>query len=345
MIYKRFIKRFLLLSSLVIGFLLALNLSVDPYNKYGINVFHIKYKLSRDDRAFKIGQLKQLKQIDNLILGSSRSQTLDPTIISEFLSGITYNFGVGGGTIEDSLGILLYLEKENKLPKNILLCLDFSAFNTNNKTHSKFFNSKELNFIKSNVNNFDIAHFLSIDTTRSSIKTLRMHIKSKNPEHYFNKYGFMVSSNNLRKTDLLQDDDVQIARIKTLSNSYFQTQYSNGNLVLDIKRFEYYKQLIDIAKRYNINLKVILTPIHNYQLLLIEKNSKLNNTLKQFLFQLQEIHPFYNFMRENKYSGGTHYFVDSVHYKKTLGDIMLTNIYGNQTNNDFGIIVKSEEAK
>jgi hypothetical protein len=38
-------------------------------------------------------------------------------------------------------------------------------------------------------------------------------------------------------------------------------------------------------------------------------------------------------MKENKYSNGTRYFVDNVHYKRTLGDIMLTNIYVDQINN------------
>jgi len=324
MLYKKFVKKFFLFSIFIILFLLILNLSVDPYNKYGINLWNIDYKLTRDDRGLKIGQVNQLEKIDNLILGSSRSQTLDPKIVSKFISGVTYNFGVGGGTIEDSLGMLLYLEKERKLPKNILLCLDFSAFNSNNKVHSGFVNSKELNFIKTKVNSFDIAHFLSIDTTRSSIKTLKMYLNGKKPKYYFNKYGLIVSSNKI----IIDESEIEERKIKILADKYFQMQYSNGEFILDKKRLEYYKQFISIVKKYNINLKVLLTPIYSYQLSLIKNNNKLNDKLNQFLVDIKEIYPFYNFINNPRYNDKKSYFADSVHYKKVYGDIILSKIYG-----------------
>jgi hypothetical protein len=109
--YKAFIKRFLVLVLLLLICILAFNLSIDPYNKYGINVFNIKHKLTRDDREFKISQINSMDKIDNLIIGSSRSQTLNPEILTQSLGGVSYNFGVGGGKIEDFLGLLLYLEK------------------------------------------------------------------------------------------------------------------------------------------------------------------------------------------------------------------------------------------
>lgn len=319
MMYKKFIKRFFLFISTLLLLILALNLSIDPYNKFGNNLFNIEYKLTRDDRGFKLGQINGLKEIDNLIIGSSRSQSLDPIFLSQRFGGISYNFGVGGGKIEDALGILLHLEKEGKLPKNILLCLDFNAFNKNNKLHDKFLNSKELNFINNRVNAFDIAHFLSIDTTRSSIKTLKMHLKKEKPTHYFNNFGLIVGP----------DDLTDKVKVQQLADKYFQTQYSNGEYILDLKRVKWYKQFIEITKKYNINLNVIMTPVYEYQFSLIQNSVKLKSTYKKVIETLTEVHPLHNFMERKEYKDNINYFVDSVHYKKSLGDKILQDIYFN----------------
>jgi len=315
--YGIFIKRFFLFYIMILLLILGFTLSIDPYNKLGINLFNIEYKLTRDDRGFKIGQINSMKQIDNLIIGSSRSQTLNPKILSETLGGTSYNFGVGGGKIEDALGLLLYLEKEQKLPKNILLCLDFNAFNANNKLHTKFLSSKELNFLNKHVNGFEFAHFLSIDTIRSSVKTLKNHLKNKKPIHYFNEFGLIVGP------DEISDE----RKIKQVADSYFQTEYSNGEYSIDIRRLKWYQQFIEITEENNINLKVILTPIYEYQYKMIQNNIELSEQYNLLLQQLKKKYPLDNLMEIEKYRSNLNYFADSVHYKGELGDIILKEIY------------------
>lgn len=320
MVYKFFVKYFLLFVSILLFLIITFNLSIDPYNKYGINLFNIKYKLTRDDRGFKIGQINAMNKIDNLIIGSSRSQTLDPYILSMFLGGISYNFGVGGGKIEDALGVLLYLKKENKLPKNILLALDFNAFNSSHELHSDFLNSKELNFLNNQVNQLEIAHFLSFDTTRSSFKTLKAHFKNEKPIYYFNEYGLAIGP----------DEKIDEKRIEELSNNYFQTQYTNGEYKIDSKRIEWYKQIIEIITKNNINLKVILTPVYEYQFSLIENNKKLNESYIQLLKMIKDNNSFENLMENKQYRENISYFIDNVHFKKPLGDKILIDIYSKE---------------
>jgi hypothetical protein len=319
MAYKKFVKWFFIIVFVCIGFIFTFNLSIDPYNKYGINVFNIEYKLTRDDRGFKIGQINAIPRIDNLIIGSSRAQTLNPEILTQSLGGISYNFGVGGGKIEDFLGLILYLKKENKLPRNILLALDFNGFNSNNELHDNFLNSKELNFLNQQVNLFEITHFLSVDTIRSSFKTLKAHLKKEKPTHYFNSYGLIVGPHQIAEEKHVQE----------LSENYFQTQYTDGNYKIDEKRLLWYQQFLEIIKTHNISLKVILTPIYDYQYKLIQKNQELKNTYKDFLDKISSLYPFYNLMENESYRTNLSYFVDNVHYKESLGDKILKSILEN----------------
>jgi len=318
--YKAFIKRFLVLVLLLLICILAFNLSIDPYNKYGINVFNIKHKLTRDDREFKISQINSMDKIDNLIIGSSRSQTLNPEILTQSLGGVSYNFGVGGGKIEDFLGLLLYLEKENKLPKNILLALDFNGFNSNNDLHDNFLNSKELNFLSRDSKQFAIEHFLSIDTIRSSIKTLKAHLKKEKPTHYFNEFGLIIGP----------DEMAEEIRIQELSKNYFQTQYSDGKYELDSRRINWYKNFLTMVIKYNINLKVIVTPVYDYQYKLIQKHPKMRKSYNHFIKTMNNIYSFYNIMENTNYRNNLKYFVDNVHYKQSLGDMILKDIYINK---------------
>ena len=105
---------------LLIGILLSLNYVVDPFGITDNNFLNIKYKFARDDRTEKVERIRKIKQINNLILGSSRSEHINPSLLSEYFGGYSYNFGVGGGNSADALGFLLYLESQKKLPENIL---------------------------------------------------------------------------------------------------------------------------------------------------------------------------------------------------------------------------------
>jgi hypothetical protein len=112
MTYKRFSHIFLYSSIIVLFIIFSFNLVVDPYEVTGVNLLNIKHKLTRNGRLQKINRIKELKTIDNLILGSSRSERLNPQYLSKLLGGYTYTFGIGGANIEEA--DYLYISK-NKI--------------------------------------------------------------------------------------------------------------------------------------------------------------------------------------------------------------------------------------
>lgn len=318
--YKLFVTKFIswLLSLLMIA--LTFNIIIDPYNVTNYNMLNIEHKFIRDNRLFKINQIKELEQIDNLILGSSRSEGLNPKLLDEYLGGFTYSFSIGGANIEDHLGILLYLEKIDKIPKNILLCLDFGAFSKDLPTPSGFYKIPELNFLNTNSSNDALYKLLSIDAIRASFKTLKNHIKSKQPDSYIDEQGFLVRTTKDISNNLME--------INKLTEQYYNFTYKKGKMVLSEKRFEYLKQIVEISNRYHISLKIMLTPVHTRLFNKIIDDDQLVRTFINFKSTLHDIHEFYDFMIDDDFNTNDSNFEDAVHYTEEYGNLLIRKIYG-----------------
>ena len=320
MSYKKFVTLFFILPFLLIGTIFSLNIIIDPFSITNYNLLDIHYKLARDDRTEKVERIRKIKQIDNLILGSSRSQHIDPKILTEYFGGYSYNFGVGGGSSADALGILLYLESQKKLPQNILLTLDFSTF-LGDTLHPSFYKLPELNFLDKNMQpTSQIAKFLSIDAVRASFKTLKAHLKQTIPNSYFNEEGFMVS----RKAKTVDQKT-----ISKQSHNYVNNIYNNGDFNVSQARLENVKSIVELCKKHKINLAVTLTPVYAYQYALIEKNPSFKLKLAKFKTDLAAISPFYDAMIDNQYVKDIDNFEDSVHSNERYGHLYLAAIYKN----------------
>lgn len=295
------------------------NIIVDPYDVTRINLLHIEHKLVRDGRAQKINQLKNLKVIDNLILGSSRSERLNPSTVSRFIGGYTYTFGMGGASIEDALGVLLFLQKENKFPKNIILCVDFSMFGES-KPSVEFYNSPEINFLATKPPKVDYpSKLFSIDATRASIKTLKFHLKKREPDSYIDDHGYLRSKHETPSGDQ--------EKIQKVAQYYYDFNYKAGNIVFSKERFHYLKQIVALANKHNSRLYVMLTPVHKNLYTMIDKNEKLSEKLVSFKQQLSSITPFYDAMILNSETMKESNFEDAVHYNEKMGDYLLQQLF------------------
>lgn len=320
---KTFTSLFLLGTSGLLIIILSFNCLVDPYDITGINLLKIKHKLTRDGRLQKINQIKELTSIDNLILGSSRSERLNPKTVSELLGGYTYTFGIGGANLEDALGLLLYLEKKDKLPKNIILCVDFEAFSKDLKTSEGFYRIPEINFLQSQDNKPNYAAKLfSIDALRASIKTFKIHFKGTEPDSYIDENGFLRSKNSVPSGD--------IERIRKVANEYYNYSDKKGEITFGEERFNYLKRIVALSKRYQIMLYVMLTPEHIELYKKIQKNPELAEKLQFVKSKLLTITPYYDAMVLNEETASDDNFEDAVHYNERMGDKLLIQTIKNQ---------------
>lgn len=333
---KSFTSIFLASSIFILLSIFSFTILVDPYDTTGINILHIKHKLTRDARLQKINRIKELKQIDNLILGSSRSERLNPATVNRLLGGYTYSFGMGGANIEDALALILYLEKEKKIPKNIILCIDFASFSESMKTSEGFYRIRELNFLNTHAPKRDYAAKLfSVDAFRASVKTFKIHLKNIEPNSYTDENGF------LRSREATPSGNKE--KIQKVANYYYANYYKSGNMKLSEIRLNYLKNIIEISNKNHVQLYVMLTPEYVQLYDMIQNNTKLFQKLNTFKQYVSSITPYYDAMNINEKTTNPNNFEDAVHYNEKMGDLLLIELL--KTNKMNKTISKVRKAK
>ena len=318
---KKWISLLFILSLLVSAVIFSVNFIVDPYNITKYNLLHIKYKFARDDRTEKTNYFSSLNKVDNILIGSSRVYSMNPQTVSNLLGGTTYNFGVGTATVEDHLGILLYLKKIHKLPKNLIIGVDFYTFNPDIPANKYFLANKELNFLSySNYKEDYLAKFFSIDAFRASIKTLENHFSNKNEKPRFDKDGWAGSYEDYSKRNSKLDEidaRKELLEIKPLFYSNYTYKY------IDKKRIAYYEEIRKICKENNINLYIFPTPLNPTLLNIIKHNKNMSNAFSQFTNYLSTFEHFTNIYEDKDLYSDIRNFHGLTHTSTNAGDIIL----------------------
>lgn len=302
----------------------SVNFIVDPYNITKYNLLKIKYKFARDDRTEKTNFFTSLHKFDNILIGSSRVYSMNPKTVSKILGGTTYNFGVGTATTEDHLGILLYLKKENKLPKNLIIGVDFYTFNPDIPPNKYFLANKHLNFLSySNYQEDYLSKFFSIDAFRASIKTFKNHLKNENEKPRFDNNGWAGSYEDYSS----RDSDLDLVKAKKELTENVSMFYSNLRYKhIGHKKVQYYTQIKKICVDNNINLYIFTTPLHPKLLNILQNNENTRQALQEFLQYLSSFKNFYNTYNDKDIYNNLRSFHGATHTTTYAGDIILKKI-------------------
>ena len=317
---KKWIKKVFIITFIFSFVIIVVNYIIDPYNVTGYNILNIKYKFARDDRSEKLAHFKVLPKFDNILIGSSRVYSINPRVVSKILGGTTYNFGVGTATVEDHLGILKYLIKEHKVPKNIIIGVDFYTFNPEVPPNGYFIKNKELNFLSYGDYHEDIlAKLFSIDAFRASIRTIKYNFFVKNQKPRFDELGWAGGYSNYSKIDLQKE----LVRVKKEIEEEKTKIYSNFKYNhIDKKRISYYEELKKLAKLYNIKIYIFTTPLH--PLLLNElKKHPTKQALNEFVKYLSSFENFNNLYYNPLIYNNLRNFHGATHTSANCGDIMM----------------------
>ena len=319
---KAWLKGIFIISFSISLFIFAVNYIVDPYHITQYNLLNIKYKFARDDRTEKLNYFKTLPSFDTILIGSSRVYSINPKIVSDILGGETYNFGVGTATVEDHLGVIKYLEKNKKLPKNIIIGIDFYTFNPDVPPNGYFLKNRELNFLSyQNYSEDYLAKFFSIDSFRASFKTLQKHFSSKEEKPRFNANGwggsYSSSSNN---KNMPQEIQKELEENQELFYSNFTYNH------IDPKRQAYYEEIKEICQKYHITLYLFTTPLHPYLLKELEQHKSTSKALKEFITFLSTFNNFRNFYQDEIFYNNVKYFHGITHTTPYAGDIIIRKL-------------------
>lgn len=330
MTYRRWIHNVLIVPTSIITFILLFDLIVDPYSMTPYNLLDIKNKFARDDRAEKVARLTTSPAFDNLLMGSSRVYSTNPSTLSRYLGGSTYNAGVGTARMEDHLGLLLMLERLGRLPKHIVLGIDFYTFNPELETNKYFTKNRDLNFLHETVSAQEyLDKFISIDAFRAAIKTFRNHLNDLD-RPMFDKNGVLsdvvgiVGSHPPRQSTKSDDDAFTQEGLQKELREVVKT---HAYPALSQARLGYLERFVEICQKHDIKLYLYLTPHYGELLSLVQADSGLNTQLKALKKELAKRTPFYDFMRHDAITDSRAYFYNPTHGQPWTGNLILARIF------------------
>jgi hypothetical protein len=146
-------------------------------------------------------------------------------------------------------------------------------------------------------------------------------------------YDFFDSGRPLCKTC---DDDIEKNQAKHRNSSIFDkpTHYEGDNMANALQSI---RELVDIAKKNNINLTIFINPIHH--------TTYLDTNMEQFFTfkkELAKITSYYDFSGLNTITTDNYYYYETSHYRTKVGDMMLKRMFGYPpvaVPDDFGVFV------
>lgn len=346
---KTWIKLYISIPIILIFAIFSFNFIIDPYSITSYNLLNIPNKFARDDRKEKVAKLYTEERYENMLFGSSHVYSINPLVAQKYLGGNrSYNAGVGTARIEDHLGFLLYLKRIDKLPKNIILGLDFYSFNQNVETNKYFLLNDELNFFQKKADS-DIyfSKLLSIDALRASYKTLKNFLKDSTDKPRFDKYGTSGNASSVF-TYYPQNIEHKVFDDKMVLNGYNDVKTIEYDIISK-NRMQYIQDIVSLCQEEKINYTFFITPLNGQLLSKIEQDHVLFNTMKNFKSKLSKITSYYDFLTHNEINDNRFYFGgDTMHTTTYTGNLILARIF-NDTNislpSKFGVFVPKQEVQ
>lgn len=324
---RQWINFYIVIPITVIALIFSFNFIIDPYSMTSYNLLSIPNKFARDDRKEKVAKLYMEKPYNNILFGSSHVYSINPLTLTKYLGGRTYNAGVGTARIEDHLGFLLYLQRIKKLPKNVVIGLDFYSFNQNVETNKYFLHNEDLNFSnKKPKNDLYFSKFLSLDALRASYKTLRNFLKDSKDKPRFDING--ATGNASTVFDYYPSKITQQAFAQEKVDRGYADVKTVEYTTISKERINYIRQIITLCKENSLNCTFFITPLSGQLLSRIEADKILSETLSQFKNELGSLTGYYDFLIHNLINDNRFFFGgDTMHTTTFTGNLILARIF------------------
>jgi hypothetical protein len=318
-----FIKTFFLSVILLMALILGFIYSIDPYDKYGINVFGFETKAVAMARENKFNMLEYSKKnYEAFVIGSSSAHRLNTSDVENFTNLKTFNYAVQHTTPEDYLAITRHIFSKFK-PKLILLQMDFYGLNENFKTDTRFYTSPLKKYLDNDhiiqeSSSFD-SDYLTLSAIVDSFKVIWVNFTGTVRHLYL--------------------EDGNYHKEKPVTGEIKITQFSYNNYKFSQNRIALLKEIQKICHDNKTRLIVWSAPYSLAHIQKIESSKIYKKSLEEFKFHLKntfdEVYDFTN-LGVAPYDN-LKYFRDSSHPTKELFAKMIEYLFSEKiTENEFG---------
>lgn len=256
---------------------------------------------------------------DSFIFGSSRVASINPLKLK---NGRYYNMTYSEGIPHEHLVNIRLLLKSKVKIKNLLIGLDDF--------------SPQVSFQKHNGQGLTKLHYLALEENRLAYlrdyffrfpqAEDRSHIAKKIQQS--NEF-FMLDVSQQSKMYAIQEDNQYFKSSAHLNNPLFKKPIyyvgnERDNTINDIKKIK------EICLQNKIDCRFFINPLHHTSYASIDKKS-----LALFKKALSKTVDYYDFSHFEEISNNNYYWLDTSHYRKIVGDMIIDRMY-NQKNLTFG---------
>jgi hypothetical protein len=310
----RFIITFALTTTILASTLYGLILAVDPYNKFGYNLFGFETKAVDFARENKFNQVEHgTKDYTAFIMGSSSAHRYLTKELNRLTGLVSYNYSTQSATPEDYIAMTRHVLTKYK-PKLILIAFGFEELSKVTKTEDMFYSSPLKNYLKevpseeleaSLFNN----SYLTLGAITDSFKVIWVNLFGKALHAY-----------------LEDGDHIVEPTAKTLKVS----QFGYANYEIDQKRVNYLKTIKALADANGFKVLAFTSPLSIEHVNRIKADPKL--VADHALFKVTLVNVFgelWDFQQEGlaPYNSLT-YFRDSNHPTHEFSTMVLEEMFG-----------------
>jgi hypothetical protein len=310
----RFILTFVLTVTIFASTLYGLILAVDPYNKFGFNLFGFETKAVDFARQNKFNQVEHAqKDYTAFIMGSSSAHRYLTQELNRLTGLVSYNYSTQSATPEDYIAMTRHILSKFK-PKIIVIAFGFEELSKTTKTDDMFYSSplkKYLQEVPAEELESDLFNnsYLTLEAISDSFKVIWVNLFGKALHAY------------------LEDGDHVVEPIpKTLKVS----QFGYANYEIDPKRVSYLETLKALAENNGVRVVVLTSPLSLEHVQRIKADPK--SAAAHELFKATLVNIFgelWDFQHEGlaPYNSLT-YFRDSNHPRHEFSTMVLEEMFG-----------------
>jgi len=286
------------------------NYILDPYSVLKKDI--TKEVITGNYRYIKVKHvLENPNKYNSFLFGSSRANYID---IEKVRSAKFYNLFYGSSTPSQWLYDLNLLLNKNIKIQNIVLALDDFSFklNQDKKNVDLFFKPYPTTF------NESLYFYISYIFAKPNLKIFKLFVKKKKKIRW-KKTSHIFTNGRIDRPE--RDVYIENNKMEHISDSTFkQPFYVRGNRIN--KTIESISSIKNVCKKNNINLIIVINPVH--------KTTYLANDITQFnLFKkkLSGITPFWDFSGLNSITSNNYYYYETSHFRHKVGNMILAKIF------------------
>lgn len=339
-IYRQFNWVFLTVALLPVLSIGLFNIFIDPYGAISSPIFPgiNKLKPEQDEQAqlFKALDIMRLKPTTVFIGSSTVMRGLEPTHPGLLDDPNAYNLGTFAAHIDDVTRYLKYTIANQPKFKRVVIGIDFFMFNGSSKGELGLIKSRQ-EPIFSMQNLLDV--IFSLKALEASKLTVVSNLQNSDVTPYFVKG---------RRTynPYLSEQPRMLDRFKLVIRGYFTNPAFYKDYRLTSSLLTELRTINDICKQHNLEVKVFISPVHAAQLEAI-RVAGLWPVFEQWKREVVQVMPVWDFsnydtIATEPISDEMKNFIDSAHYRKEVGDLVLNRLldYHQQSvPNDFGVLI------